>query len=289
MKTLQPVDRPEWLPETAWPWPVRALDTETGRIAVTDIGSGPTLLFVHVGAWSFVWRDVLLSLQSRFRCVAVDAPSSGLSDRTSSLPTLQQAAAAVTDVIDTLQLQDVTLVAHDLGCPAGFAAATRRSDRIASLAAINSFGWRPTGALFRGMLALMGSAPIREIDAATGFLPRMTSSRFGVGLHWDRDVRAAFRAGIDRRARKAWHAYLRDARLADDLYAELDTGLRGPLSDRRLLTIFGQRNDPLHFQPQWKALFPSAQQLTVRNGNHFPMCDDPQLVASALDVFARTG
>lgn len=289
MKTLQPVDRPEWLPEAAWPWPIRALDTETGRIAVTDIGSGPPLLFVHIGTWSFVWRDVLLQLESRFRCITVDAPGCGLSDRTSSLPTLEQAAAAVTDVIDALQLQEVTLVAHDLGCPAGFAAATRRADRIASLAAVNSFGWKPTGAFFRGMLALMGSTPTREIDAATGFFPRMTSSRFGVGRHWDRDDRAVFRAGIERQARQAWHAYLRDARLADDLYTELEAGLRGPLSNRRLLTIFGQRNDPLRFQPKWKALFPGAQQVTVPKGNHFPMCDDPHLVASALDAFARSG
>lgn len=139
------------------------------------------------------------------------------------------------------------------------------------------------------MLAVMGSTPVREIDAATGFLPRMTSSSFGVGRHWARDDRAVFRAGLDRRARRAWHAYLRDARLADDLYAELEMGLRGPLSQRPLLTIFGQRNDPLDFQAQWKALFPGAQQLTVPKGNHFPMCDDPDLVASALVEFAGRG
>ena len=286
MKTLQPVNRPDWLPTSAWPWPVGTLDSSFGRIAVTEIGTGPTLLFVHVGAWSFVWRDVLLQLQSSFRCVAVDPPGCGLSDRPSEAPTLQQAASAVEDVIDALQLDDVTLVAHDLGGPVGFAVAARHAERIAALVAINCFAWRPTGAPFRGMLALMGSAPVREIDAASAFLPRLTSTGFGVGRHWGPGERAVFRAGIDRQARRAWHGYLRDARYAEDLYAELEPALRGTLSNRRLLTIFGERNDPLHFQPRWAALFPSALQLIVPKGNHFPMCDDPQLVASAIDAFA---
>jgi len=287
MKTLPVIDRPSWLPESAWPWPTYALDHHTGRVAVTDVGEGPPLLFVHVGSWSFVWRDVLMRLQHDFRCVTVDAPGSGLSDRMEFPPTLAQAGDAVAAVVDGLQLRDLTLVAHDLGGPAGFLAASRRADRVAALAAVNCFAWWPTGALFRGMLAAMGSAPARELDAAIGLLPRVTATSFGVGRHWNQADRAVFRAGIDRLARRAWHGYFRDARLADELYAELDAGLRGPLSDRPLLTIFGQFNDPLRFQPRWKALFPASRQLTVRGGNHFPMCDDPDLVASGVKEHVR--
>jgi pimeloyl-ACP methyl ester carboxylesterase len=287
MKTLATLDRPGWLPASAWPWPTYTLSQDQGRIAVTDAGHGPTLLFVHVGSWSFVWRDVILRLQNDFRCVAVDAPGCGLSDRLSTPPTLAQAGDAVTAVIDALQLRDVTLVAHDLGGPAGFLAAARRAERISALAAVNCFAWKPTGPAFRGMLALMGSAPIRELDAATDVLSRVTSTGFGIGRHMSRGDRRVFRAGIDVPARRAWHAYFRDARRADALYAEVDDALRGALADRPVLTIFGQLNDPLRFQPRWKALFPSARQLKVRRGNHFPMCDDPDLVASALRAFVE--
>jgi haloalkane dehalogenase len=284
MKTLAKLDRPSWLSSSAWPWPTYELRQDRGRIAVTDAGHGPTLLFVHVGSWSFVWRDVLLRLQNDFRCVTVDAPGCGLSDRLAT-PTLAQAGNAVTAVIDALELRDVTLVAHDLGGPAGFLAAARRADQIAALAAVNCFAWKPTGPVFRGMLGVMGSAPVRELDAATDVLSRVTSTSFGVGRHWSRGDRAVFRAGIDVSARRAWHAYFRDARGADALYAEVDDALRGTLANRPLLTIFGQLNDPLRFQPRWKALFPTAQQLKVRRGNHFPMCDDPDLVAGALKSF----
>jgi pimeloyl-ACP methyl ester carboxylesterase len=285
MKTQPTIDRPNWLLASAWPWPTYALRHRTGRIAVTDIGQGPTLLFVHVGAWSFVWRDLLMRLARNFRCVTLDAPGCGLSDRSDSAPTLAAAGDAVSAVIEDLQLRDVTLIAHDLGGPAGFLAASRHPERVAALVGVNCFAWRPTGPLFRGMLALMGSAPVRGFDVATGVLPRVSGTAFGAGRHWSGADLAVFRAGIDRPARRAWHAYFRDARRADAVYAEIDAGLRGPLSDRRLLTIFGQFNDPLRFQPHWKALFPSAQQLTVRRGNHFPMCDDPDMVARAVEGF----
>jgi haloalkane dehalogenase len=133
----------------------------------------------------------------------------------------------------------------------------------------------------------MGSAPVRDVDVATNVLARITSTSFGVGRHWSRAERAVFRAGIGVAARRAWHSYFRDALKARDLYAEVDAALRGALAELPLLTIFGQYNDPLRFQPRWKALFPNARQLKVRRGNHFPMCDDPDLVATALKSFVE--
>ena len=287
MKTLGALGRPTWLPPSSWPWQTSTLSHGGGHVAVTDTGRGPTLLFVHVGSWSFIWRDVMLALQNDFRCVAVDAPGCGLSDRLSTPATLARAADAITSVIDALQLPEFTLVAHDLGGPAGFVAASRRAERVTALAAVNCFAWRPAGPLFRGMLAAMGSAPVREVDVATNALARATSTRFGVGRRWSRADRLAFRAGVDVPARRAWHDYFRDARKADALYAEVEAGLRGSLADRPLLTIFGQFNDPLRFQPRWRALFPAAHQLKVRRGNHFTMCDDPDLVDAALGSIAR--
>src|SRR5690242_4269173 len=100
MSALSPLRRPAWLPTDRWPFPTAALHTPAGRIAVTDAGEGPTLLFVHVGSWSFVWRDVLLDLSRGYRTVALDAPGSGLSSHPAGPVTLHAAAEAVGDVID---------------------------------------------------------------------------------------------------------------------------------------------------------------------------------------------
>jgi len=280
---LPPLGRPIWLPPSAWPYETRALTVEGATLAVTDVGRGPVLLFVHTGFWSFVWRNVIQRLSSDFRCVCFDAPSTGQSDR---LPveqvTLGRAARALTAVIERLDLRDITLVVHDLGGPSGIAGAVPVADRVRGLCAVNAFGWKPSGAAFRGMLALMGSAAVREFDAWTRLLPKITSTAFGIGRSMSSADRDVFLAGIDRQATRAFHAYLHDARNEEALYTEIDHALRGPFRTLPVSTVFGERNDPLGFQPQWRQRFPDVRQIVVAHGNHFPMCDDPDLVAKAV-------
>jgi haloalkane dehalogenase len=108
-----------------------------------------------------------------------------------------------------------------------------------------------------------------------------------VGRHLDVAGRKAFLAGIGSQGVRAFHRYLQDARKSKTIYEPLRTALAGPFRALPLLTIFGERNDPLGFQPQWKELYPEARQVVVKNGNHFPMCDAPDLVAISIRDFHR--
>jgi haloalkane dehalogenase len=251
------------------------------RTAYLDVGSGPPVLLVHVGWWSYVWGDLIDQLSPTFRCVAPDAPATGRSGgnprEDATLPT---AARRLTLLVEALDLRDITLVFHDLGGPAAILAAGGWADRVRGLVAVNTFAWRPSGVVFRGMLATMGSAPVRALDVATGALPRLSSTSLGVGRHLDRSARRGFRSGLDRRGRSSFHRYMADAR-GEEIWADVERAL-GRLRDRPLTTVFGERNDPLRFQPRWKERFPDARQVVVPRGYHFPMCDDPVLVADAV-------
>ncbi len=278
----RPSERPGWLEPKSWPFEPRRLTTPVCEIALTDTGSGPTVLLVHVGFWSYVWRDVIAELVPGHRCVALDAPGSGLSERVPGAETsLDAASLAIGAVMDELT-EPFVLVVHDLGGVAGLAAAATRPGLVRGLVVVNSFGWRPTGIPFRSMLAVMGSAPMRELDAWTGLVPRASSTRLGVGRHLTREDRRVFRAGVDRRARRSFHRYMRSARRSDAVYAAVADALEGPLRGIPVQTVFGQRNDPLRFQPKWKQRFPEAGQIVVPRGNHFPMCDEPATVARAI-------
>lgn len=116
-----------------------------GRIAVTDVGSGPVLLLAHLGSWSFVWRELILDLADDFRVVAFDAPGTGLSERISwRQASLSRAAHAVTGLVDALRLGRFTLVVHNLGGPVGVAAVATMPERVDGIVAINSLrGDRP--------------------------------------------------------------------------------------------------------------------------------------------------
>ncbi len=276
--------RPDWLPEDVWPFPLASLDVGGRRVVYTDTGGpGRTLLFIHAGLWSLLWGGVIEELAGGYRCLTLDPPGSGLSER---LPrqeqSLQAVANAVGSLIDELDLHDVTLVLHDLGGLAGLAAAHRRVDRIARIAAVNTFGWRPQGVTLPVALRFFGSATMREVDAFTGMLSRGSSSRFGVGRHMDRPTRRAWRAGLrDRSSRRSTHRLFRDAARNGAVHAEAEAALAA-LADRPTLTIFGRLGDYFRFQKQWRARRPGIVQHVVPGGLHFPMCDDPPLVARLL-------
>jgi haloalkane dehalogenase len=222
------------------------------------VGTDPVLLFCHVGMWSFIWRDVIARLQTGYRCVTLDVPGSGLSDRVpADHQTLATARDAVGAVIDHLDLRSVTLVLHDLGGVAGLAAGATRAGRIRGLVAANTFGWRP-GPLLRGMLAWFGSSWMRGLDAATAWLPAASTTRLGVGRHLDRPSRRAFRRGMDRAGRGTMHRLFASAGHSDDVYRQADLALTDRLADRPVLTVFGALGDYLRFRPRWRRQFPPS-------------------------------
>ncbi|MBV9104143.1 MAG: alpha/beta fold hydrolase [Candidatus Eremiobacteraeota bacterium] len=280
--------RPSWLAKSVWPFETYSVDTGRVAVAVTEVGSGPPLLFVHAGLWSFIWRDVMLRLAGEFRCICVDAPSNGLSQKLGhTRTTLEESARAIAAVIERLDLRDFTVVAHDLGGPVAMAGSIRRAQHVRGIVAINTFAWRPSSGPLRAMLSVMGNPVVRELSALTQFVPKLTATSFGAGRHYSgADVRA-FLEGIGARGTHAFHDYMRSASHSDRIYECAQRALSVYLSHLPVLTIFGERNDPFGFQRHWKALFPNATQIVVPRGNHFPMCDEPDLVASSLRSWYR--
>ena len=276
------LERPDWLTSDVWPFEPHAVELNGCHVHVTDVGTGPTLLFVHAGMWSFVWRDALLDLRRDHRCVAMDFPSSGLSDVDISPASIRTFSVVLEALVEKLGLDDLTLVFHDLGGPVAVAFAARRPELCRSLVAVNSFAWPARGALRSG-LKLMGGPTMRRINTVTNVLPRMTSGRFGVGKHLDRPSRRAFVGPTRERARRHnFHDLMHDASRGDDVLGNIEDALSTTLAHLPLMTVFGQLNDPCRFRRRWRTHYPAASGLVVRRGGHFPMCDDPAAFARAI-------
>lgn len=275
--------RPEWLPDTTWPWALRTLEAGGRDIVYTDTGGdGPVLLMVHVGLWSLLWQGMINQLAGRFRCITLDVPGSGLSSSApASLPTAVQ---AIGSLIDNLDLQDITLVVHDLGGLAGLAAVgsdSSRRERVRGIVAINTFAWQP-GMILRLALYFFGSLIMRELNAWTGWLAWASATRFGVGRRWTRDTKRVWRQGLrDRTKRRYLHRMFVDAARYYDVAHLAEIGAAA-LADRPLLTVFGQFGDYFRFRRRWRRLWPAMTERAVPWGLHFPMADNPELVAETL-------
>ena len=295
--TTRPADqltRPEWLGPEQWPFTLRVHQHRNTRgeqvhIHFTDEGSGPALVFVHAGMWSFIWRDVIKRLSPTFRCIAIDFPGTGLSGGDQSDIDIDSFPDILTEVLDERDVGDATLVVHDLGGVVGVLTAAHRPSRINGLVATNSFGWPPDRFALQAMLRIMGS---RVATASLGTLrtiPRLSRSSAGVGAHFnDADRRAFFGPYRARSTSRNFHRTMGSARRATPSFERAEQALLGPLGHLPVLTIFGAKNDPFGFADRWKALFPTARQWTVEDGNHFPMCDDPDGFAAHLTDWYHT-
>ena len=185
-----PLDHPDWLAESVWPFNTELRVANGLRIALADAKrEGPNLLFVHTRLWSFLWRDVLLRLAGEFRCVCFDAPGTWLSGLLPNTEiNLSRATTAVRTGIESPDLRYIMLALHDLGGPSGIAGAAKAAERIKSLCVVNAFGSKPSGRAFRGMLAVMGNPVTREFGVAARLVLGISSTAFGssAGCHSSR-------------------------------------------------------------------------------------------------------
>lgn len=109
------------------------------------IGSGPpqaTVLFVHGNPeCSYTYRhvrDELIESGVSLRLVAADNIGFGLSDQASFEMIDMHHAANLAQLVDALDLHDVTLVIHDWGGPIGVGAFLDRMDRVTRLVVMNT-------------------------------------------------------------------------------------------------------------------------------------------------------
>jgi cis-3-alkyl-4-acyloxetan-2-one decarboxylase len=114
-----------------------------------------TVLFVHGNPeCSYTYRsvrDALVASGEPLRLVAPDHIGFGLSDQADFEMVDLHHAENLRQLVDHLDLRDVTLVVHDWGGPIGVGAMLERPSRVAALAVVNStvFPMPPDGFTYR--------------------------------------------------------------------------------------------------------------------------------------------
>ncbi len=87
------------------------------RLAYSDEGVGDTaLVFLHgLGSNHKAWQKNTNVLSKRFRCIALDLPGYGASDKGDFTYDMTFFARTVREFVDALQLKNVVLVGHSMG------------------------------------------------------------------------------------------------------------------------------------------------------------------------------
>jgi pimeloyl-ACP methyl ester carboxylesterase len=182
------------------------IQTRAGRVAYSEVGSGPTVLLLHATLHDrHDFDPIIESLARRYRTIAVDWPGHGDSDPVEGTvePSAPLFADVLEDVVDGLGLSRAVLIGNSVG---GFAAARlaiSRPECVAGLVLVNTGGFVPLNALSRSFCRVLGTpavfrraAPLfirgymkaktegdrRIIERATAVAKTAEGVRIGTGL-----------------------------------------------------------------------------------------------------------
>jgi cis-3-alkyl-4-acyloxetan-2-one decarboxylase len=255
--------------------------------------AGP-LLFVHGNpTWSFAWRNLIKSLSPEFRCIAVDHVGCGLSDKPQQYPyTLEQHIQNLVQLLERLDLWNVTLVGHDWGGCIGMGAASRQPKRFSRFVLMNTAAFRSRRIPRRIAVCrwpILGPLGVRGLNLFCRAALRMA---IAPGTQLSEAVRAGFLKPYDSWAnRVAVQRFVEDIPLQRDhpsygTLVEIEESLKG-FRDRRFLFVWGMQDwcfTP-EFLEEWLERFPEAEVLRLPKASHYVFEDAPEECAGRIRAF----
>jgi haloalkane dehalogenase len=280
---------PSWLDERLYPFESRYVEVDGSRVHYVDEGAGPTLLFLHSGpAWSFIYRNFIVGLRDRFRCVALDYPGFGLSTAREGYGyTLKEHSETVEKFIQRLDLSEVTMMVHDSGGPIGLGVAVRRPERFKALILTDTFGWvlSDHNPSVTRMLKFV-SGPVFGFFNQTFNLLAWIVSRFAPRRRrLSKAERAAYTKAFPTRAsRRRILTLFRDLYAQEDYMREVEQGLEHHLEDLPVLLVYGE-NDAVRkvgFMSRFEEIFPNHRSVVIKGEQHFPHEGAPEEMIAAI-------
>ena len=275
------------------------LESRLGPLAWRSSGRGPTLVF-FAGALANhdLWRDVIVALEDRYHCVAVDLPlgahtwplSAGADRSATSL------ARLLLDCLQLLDLDEATVVTNNtagglllLSLASGHPALARINRLV--LTNCDSYDQFPPDALKKA------AAMSRRFPRLARALLRL-QLRSSVGRR--KVISSVAAIGLDEERAASFLAPARhDKRIADDLVAA-NAGFRPqllieaaeaiPQFDRPVLVIWGECCDffPMAHAERLASEFSCATLVSVPGAKTWVPVDKPVLVADAIAGFVPT-
>ncbi len=159
-----------------YPFTSHNLDLDGLAYHYLDEGSGDPVVMVHGNpSWSFYYRNLVLALRDRYRCIVPDHMGCGYSDKPSDDRydyTLSRRIDDLERLLEQLGINDnITLVVHDWGGMIGMGYAVRHPQSIKRIVILNTAAFHlPTEKPFPLALkicrdTLLGTLLVRGFNA----------------------------------------------------------------------------------------------------------------------------
>ncbi len=130
------------IPDSLWPGEMfesQYVEVQGSNVHYVEKGEGDPILLVHgIPTSSYLWRNMIEPLSHHGRVIAVDMIGYGKSDKPNIEYSLVELRSYLEGFIDSLQLENITLVVHDLGGPVALPLLKKRSELFKGLVAFET-------------------------------------------------------------------------------------------------------------------------------------------------------
>lgn len=269
--------------------PLHTVELASGPVAYRDVGSGPTLLFVHgLLVDGLLWADAVALLADTHRCVVPDLPlgSHDLPMRPGADLTPPGLADLVAELATALDLDDVILVGNDTGGTVCQLVVARHPERLAGLVLTNTEAFEHFPFAVRIFRVGASRAGVAVLARLLALRPVQRLVEVLVSRRRDPELLARWLGRCGRPG------------IRDDLRAVLgDLGPHHTIAaartfgrfDRPVLLVWGagDRIFPMRSAERLAAAFPDARLVRVPRARAFVPRDAPRELATAVTDFTR--
>ena len=282
-----------------YPFTGRFLDLDGLRHHYLDEGSGAPMVMVHGNpSWSFYYRNLVLALRDRYRCIVPDHIGCGLSDKPGDDRydyTLSRRVDDLEQLLEHLTLREnITLVVHDWGGMIGMAYALRRPERIRRLVILNTGAFHlPKSKPFPLALRICRDTPLGALLVRGFNAFSLAASYIGCKrTPLNAELRALYQLPYDSwRNRIATLRFVQDIPLAPgDRNYDLVTAISEGLNQFRnlpMLICWGEQDFVFdrHFLAEWQERFPDAEIHRFPDCGHYILEDATEEVVPLISAF----
>ena len=287
-------------PEKLYPFESHWLDIAGIRMHYLDEGPphAPIVLMLHGNpTWSFYYRNLVLALCDRYRCIVPDHIGCGLSDKPGAAQypyTLSRRISDLAALMDHIQPETpVHLIVHDWGGMIGFGWAAERPAQIGSMVVANTAAFplpeekKLPSALWLVRNTKLGAVLVQGLNAFSGLAARVAFKK-----PVNKEIRKAYTGPYDSwDNRIATLRFVQDIPLKSgdpgyDIVKATETRLQD-FTKKPCLLVWGEKDFvfDLHFLNKWKRIFPDAKVLSYADCGHYIFEDAGQPLTQAVSDF----
>jgi len=251
-----------------------SLVVEGTRIELIERGAGRPLLFLHAENGIEPALSAIEELAKSARVIAPTHPGFGRSELPKGMRSVDDLSYFYLDLLDQLDLRDLTVVGISLGAWLGAEIAVKSTARLSRLVMANAVGIKVGDRETRDIADIFALTEPEYLDIA--YCDPNVGRRDYAALP-EGEVLAAARAR-EATARFAWSPYFHNPRLKSRLHRiRIPTLFLWGTHDRMLSEAYGRA---------YCAMIPGARFELIERAGHFPHQEQPTVFAEKVLAFA---